>query len=357
MKYIVAIIFAANVSFAFCQWPNDISKAKNDLPDKIKKVQQYQDDILLNVREYDTLKNEIFRHYKQYWDDRYGYLTMITGNIYDNYGNILKSFSLHSNAGLSISYFEYDSYGNNTKVYIRNNRYEHHDSLINKRPYRYISEIKNFDELIDHPKIKEIELVAKKYLLREFTFDSIGNKLTEITYSENGDTIGNHRNEYDKNNNRVYSYQWYSKENHREYYCEYEPNFKSKYLSFGQDPQTKSIKRNLVQTVRIDYDWREKRKRVWDNITFYKYDNEDRLVEDLTYRRGEFKGRYVSEYNNLNLIVKKILYFDYFDKISQETTYSFNKEGYVIEETETDFRSRDKNPKMKKYRYEYGYYK
>ena len=81
MKYIVAIIFAANVSFAFCQWPNEISKAKNDLPDKIKKVKQYQDDILLNVREYDASKNEIFRHYKQYWDDRNGYLTMITGNI------------------------------------------------------------------------------------------------------------------------------------------------------------------------------------------------------------------------------------------------------------------------------------
>jgi len=39
--------------------PNDISKAKKLLPDKIKTIRQYKGDLLLNVREYDTLKNDI----------------------------------------------------------------------------------------------------------------------------------------------------------------------------------------------------------------------------------------------------------------------------------------------------------
>ena len=132
MKHlVVAIIFIANVTFVFGQL-NNISTAANDLPDKIKTLQQYQDDVLLNVRTYDTLKNLVFSHYKQYVHDNWNgkYITMITGNIYDNYGKIIKSYSLHSNAGLSILYYEYDSLGNNTKLYKRNNDYEKQDSLI-----------------------------------------------------------------------------------------------------------------------------------------------------------------------------------------------------------------------------------
>lgn len=358
MKQLVAtIIFIANVTFVFGQLPselpNDISKTKNDLPDKIKTILQYQDDsdFLLNVRTYDTLKKIVFSYYKQYvseyWNGKY--ITMITGNIYDNYGKIIKSYDLHSNAGLSICYYEYDSFGNQIKSYIKNNDYEKHDSLINQNPYYYISDIRNINGLINHPKIEEIELVAKKYLLRERTFDSIGNIIEEVSYEENGDTSAYQKYEYDENNNKIYFYNEWAKSNQWEYYYEYE----KKYSFFGEDSQTKSKRSNLLQSVRIDYDWREKRKRISD-ITLYKYDNEDRLTEKILYCKGEFREKHVYEYNNLNRETKRIWYDYNPDKIVLEKTYLYNKEGNVIEEIVNDSRTREK--KVYKYRYEYEYY-
>jgi len=259
-KLIAILIFLIFGTVAFGQLsflPNDISKAKKLLPDKIKTIRQYKGDLLLNVREYDTLKNMTFSHYKQYvrenWNGKY--ITMIDGNIYDNSGRIEKSYHLHANAGLSIWYFEYDSLGNNTKVLMRNNDYEEHDSLINKNPYRYIEEITNINELISHPKIREIEKVAKKYLLWQRTFDSIGNLLTEFSFKENGDTSGFKRYEYDENNNNIYFYYEWSKENHWEYYYEYEKDY-----SFFQEGEEIAPKpKNLLQSVRVDFDWRENR--------------------------------------------------------------------------------------------------
>jgi hypothetical protein len=119
-KLTVILIFLIFGTVAFGQLsflPNDISKAKILLPDKIKTIRQYKGDLLLNVREYDTLKNMTFSHYKQYVHENWNgkYITMITGNLYNDSAKIEKSYHLHSNAGLSIWYYEYDSVGNNTK--------------------------------------------------------------------------------------------------------------------------------------------------------------------------------------------------------------------------------------------------
>ena len=352
MKELITIlILMSKITFVFSQLPNDISKTKNNLPDKIKTVEQYQDDFLLNVWTYDTLKNVIFNHYKQYVHENWNgkYLTMITGNIYNNFGRKTKSYSLHSNAGFSIYYYEYDGLGNNTKTYERNNDFEYNNQLANKNPYHYVSDIKNIDELINHSKIKEIELRAKKYLLWERTFDSVGNLMTQTFFKKNGDTSGYKRNEYDKYNNIIYFYNESSKENHWEYYYEYE----NKISFLQEDIQTESQKSNLLQSVRVDYDWRENRKRISD-ITFFKYDDKGRLIEETKYNKGEFQTKYIYEYNEFGQVTKRVSYVYNLDKIAVERSYLHNQEGNVIEERKKDFRNGEEN--VIKYRYVYEYY-
>jgi len=357
MKQLLTIlILMSKMTFVFSQLPsglpNDISKTKSDLPDKIKIVRQYQNDYLLNVREYDTLKNEIFSHYKQYvfenWNGKY--LTMIIGNIYDASDKIIKSYELHSNAGHSILYYEYDSIGSNTKVYWKNNNYEQHDSLINTNPFRYIEDIKSFDELVNNSKINEIELIAKKNKQLEYVFDSKENVITNIFYKENGDTSSYTIYEYDEDKNKIYSYQsgidgtWIGETEH---YFEYEQKYEY------WEPLLKK-QRNLLQNVRIDYDKREERKRITD-ITLYKYDTEDRLTEEIEYRKGVFQIKCIYEYNNQNQVIKRTSYLYNLDKVAIKETYLYNKEGYVIKETNKDFRTGKMT--VNKYRYEYEYYK
>ena len=348
-RLVVIMILMSSMAFVFAQStfsPNGI----NNIPDNLKNIRQYQDDILLNARTYDKLGNKIFSHYKQYVSKNWNgeYITMISASIFDYFGKEIKSYSLHSNAGLSILCYEYDNSGNNIKTYQQNNDYEEDDDLINKNPYHYISDIKNIDELINHSKIKEIELVAKKRLLCENTFDSVGNMITEISYQENGDRSSYRRNEYNKDNNKIYFYNEWSKENNWEYYFEYE----KRHSFFEEDLQTESKPIKLLQSVRVDYDWREGRKRVSD-ITFYKYNKEDLLMDVTKYNKGEFKEKYIYEYNDLNQVSKRS-FVNETNQIVVESTYLYDKEGNIIEEKINDFRSGEEN--VKKYRYEYEYY-
>lgn len=325
--------------------------AKKLLPDKVKIIKVYEGDLLINVKEYDTLKNLTFSHNKQYVSENWSgkYLTVVIGNIFNEMGQIEKSYLLHSNVGLSIRYYEYDSVGNNTKSFTRDNDFERKDSLINTNPYRYISEITTINELISHPKIEEIEKKAQKHLNWERTYDSIGNILTELSFKENGDTSAYQRYEYDKYNNNIYFYNEWSKEDNWEYYYEYD----REYSFFEEENEPEKKPSNLLQSVRIDFDSRENRKKV-SKITFYKYDNKDRLIEEIEYDRGEFNHKYIYEYNDKNQVTKRFFYIYDLDKIASIESYSYNKEGNVIKEIDEDFRS-DKKEEIK-YRYEYEYY-
>jgi len=342
----------SNVVFCFGQFtgftgvPNGISK--NNLPDKIKTIKEFQDDLLLTECVLDTVKNVLFyRSIQSVSGKRNGkYITLITGYIYDDFGKVIKSYGLHSNVGLSIVYYEYDSVGNNIKRYRRDNRYEHHDSLINTSPYSYISEIKSFEELVNYSKIKEIEMVAQKYLLSESIFDSIGNLITEISYRENGDTADYKRYEYDKDNDKVFSYYESSKDFYTENYYEYE----KKYLYHWEDEDLLPIfeKSNLLQNVRFYYDRKENRKRI-SYTMIDKYDNKDRLIESIYYDKGKFQSRDILEYNSLNQLTKRITYE--VDKIASEEIYLYDKKGNVTEYTYNNIRLKEK--KVKKYYYDY----
>lgn len=345
---LTAFILIAKVSFGQLTFlPNDISKAKDDLPENIKKITQYQGDYLLNVREYDKNFNQIFSHYKQYvsehWNDKY--LTMIKANVYDEKGLVVRSYHLHSNAGHSIYYHEYDSLGNNTKIFKKDNAYEKDDELINKNPYAYIAEIKTFQNLINHPKIKEIEATSERQLILEMLYDTSGNLVEQLFFDAQGDTSMVQKYQYDENHNTIYHYSetkgqtgiWW------EYYYEYEK----------EEDSLAEKKDRLLQSVRVDFDRRENRPRV-SAITIYRYDDKDRLKAEIDYSDGKFESKYVYEHNNNEQVIKRLAYLYDEDNLVSQEIYEYNPEGDVVKHIDEDYRTDER--KVKEYRYTYEYY-
>lgn len=99
---------------------------KNSIPEKIKKITQYKSDTIINIREFDSVKNLVFSYSNEYvgenWNNKY--LTTIRANIFEKNNKISKSYYLHSNAGINIDYYEYDKNGFIKQKYSRNNNFE-----------------------------------------------------------------------------------------------------------------------------------------------------------------------------------------------------------------------------------------
>lgn len=343
--WVVMVVFGQVTSL-----PNDISCEKKYLPEKIQTIQQYTGDLLMNVKEFDLSKNMTFSHHKQYVGENWNgkYLTMITGKVYNDKGREEKTYHLHSNVGLTIWYYEYDSNGNNTRVYSKAGEGNKHDSLINQNPYRYIEEIVDFKGLINHPRIMELEKKDVMYLLWDRTYDSAGNKLTELMLNEKKDTIMFVRNEYDERNNPVCTTYQLPDGLNWAYYFEHE-----KEVPFMTDViSSESAPDKLLQSVRVDFDRRENRKRI-SEIELSEYDDKDRLIERISFNHGKFNNRYIIEYNESGQISKKIAYFYDADKVAFTNTYMYNQEGNIIKVTNEDFRSGKKEDSDFRYAYEY----
>jgi len=353
MRRLIATIFMmSGVVFGFGQFsgftgfPHPISKS--NLPDKIKTIREYENDLLSSEWIFDTLRNEIFYRSISPFSFRRNdnNLILVKGYIYDNSCKVVKSFGLHSNVGLSINYYEYDSIGNCVKQYRQDNKYEYDDSMANKNPYSYISEIKSLDDILNHPKIKEIEMIAEKYLLYETAFDSIGNIVTVFTFNEQGYTTNFSRNEYDKDNDKIYSYSGLSNDSYTENYYEYEKEYSFFENEEGIPP--KFEKSNLVINLRLDYNPKEKRKRI-SYIAVDKYDRKDRLIERVFIDRGKIQSKSIYEYNNFNQITKKTTFE--LDKATSEEINKYDNKGNILEKTYNNIRFGEK--KVFKYQYEY----
>lgn len=351
---VMGLMVYASLSFGQLTFlPNDISKTKSHLPDKIREIRQYDGDKLLNVRYYDELKNMVFSHYKQYVSERWNgnYLTMIDAYSYDEKGRIEKMYVLHSNTGFTVYYYEYDDIFRVVKTYSRTNRYDIKESQINQNPYKYIDEIKNVGDLIKHKKIRQMEEKGEKRLLSIETYDSIGNLLKDLSFDENGDTSRVLSYKYDENNNKIYSCYEQPNDNGWESYYEYEKEI----FLFERDIELKGRPSNLIQSVRVSYNKNTQTKKIGD-IRFYKYDDLDRLVEEVYYARGEFQSKVVYDFNDFGKVFKEKSYIYDPNQTAVLVTYLYNREGYVINKRTQDFRSGEKT-KNEVYRYEYEYYK
>jgi len=347
---ILILLLGDNIAFGQQRFPpNDPFQNKTELPQKIKRITQNENDEIISIKEFDLDRNLIFHYHKQMVGDfwRGKYITMIEVYEYSN-GRLLKAYHLHSNAGFTIWYYQYDSLGNNIKVFQQENDYDDQDSLINKNQYEYISKILTLNDLINHPKIKELESKSNRYLLWERSYDTLGNLCQEITYSSNGDTSLIERYNFDQNNNQVYSNYQLSDEISWEYFYEYEMEIS---INEDNEPLPKQPAK-LIQSVRLDYNKLNQNKRV-SEIQFYKYDEKNRLIEYLEFREGLFNGKTIFQYDGNERVNKKTHYIRNETEIAINQFYEYNKEGNIIKESLNDFRTGEKKSTEFQYKYEY----
>jgi hypothetical protein len=348
----IVFVISNNISLGQHRFlPSDLVLNKSEIPQKIKKITQTENNEIIYVKDFDPDKNLIFHYHKQlvgdFWKDKY--ITMIEAFEYNN-GKLLKAYHLHSNVGFSIWYYNYDSLGNNIKVFQQENDYDDQDSLQNKNPYGYISKILIINDLISHPKIKELESKSRKNLLWERSYDSLGNLSQEITYSSNGDTSNIQRFDYDQSNNQVYFYYKWSDELIWEYFYEYE-----QVVSIYDENDTVQKRHGkLIQSVKLEF-YKPQNKKQVSEVNFYKYDEQNRLIQDLEFREGKFDSKTVFQYNNDNKIINRTYYIRNETEIALIQIFEYNKEGDIIKETINDYRTGEE--KRTDYQYIYEYYK
>lgn len=136
------------------EMPFNITLAKNELPNKIKKIYQIQNQDTLNILEFDNQKNLIFKYYKQYqgeyWNDKF--IFMLEANVYSK-NKLIKTYYLHSNVGYELFLYSYS--GDNIdeiKSYTLNNI-----KGTNINQYSFIRKIKDYASCINFVKNLDIE--------------------------------------------------------------------------------------------------------------------------------------------------------------------------------------------------------
>jgi hypothetical protein len=136
----------------------NISLEKKQLPNKIRRIYQVQDQDTMNILEFDKNKNLIFKYYKQfegdYWHDKF--LFMIEANVYKD-NKLVKTYYLHSNVGYELFLYGYD--GEN----IDNIEEYHLDNIkgVNINQYSFIQKIRDYKNCVDFADKLEIKANGK----------------------------------------------------------------------------------------------------------------------------------------------------------------------------------------------------
>lgn len=339
LKSNLTLIFILFHFFLFSQSkvnPTELTFEKKNIPEKIKKITQYKSDTIINIREFDSVKNLVFSYSNEYvgenWNNKY--LTTIRANIFEKNNKISKKYYLHSNVGINIDYYEYDKNGFNKKIYTKNNNFEDDEKLTNTNPYSYIFKIESINDLINNDEIIRIEELADKYLEFEKEYDSIGNLIKEMSFNSLNQKEWTEHSFYDDNNNLIYSV---SEESQNTFNFLYSYN-----------------KNKLSQSVRISQDKIKILKKV-DYIMLYEYNKKGRLIKEMIIRDGKVDYKYDYKYGKDHYIKKIITYLYNSQKPSIIQEFYYNEKGSIIKEKIKDYRSNEKI--VNKYFYKYEFYK
>ena len=135
----------------------------------------------------------------------------VSASYYDETNRKIKSISAHANVGFSIYTYEYDSLDNKARVYTYYDLEENILKESNDGPFNYIVNYSCKKDLENDPSIIKMFDEGRKYLISENFYDKNGNKIKEINYKENGDTLDVKTDIYNKNNKLIKSQYRHSK--------------------------------------------------------------------------------------------------------------------------------------------------
>jgi hypothetical protein len=168
---------------------NDIAYDTRHIPAGLRKMVQYQRDTIMNILEFDQRGRLVFKYYKQY-EGKYLnglYLTMLSANVYEG-SRLVKHYELHSNAGLQVWYYEPSWTGMKLNCYHKENDYDQDTAHLNGNAFRFVEKITSWLELLNHPKVTELEKVSEKRLVEQIIYNKKG-LIDERKYYNKADNL------------------------------------------------------------------------------------------------------------------------------------------------------------------------
>jgi len=329
--------------------PNDITLGQTQKLPNIKRIEQYEQNTLINVEEYDKNGNVVFDYYKQYVGDFWNgkYIVMIKAQLFNNENKLVKSYNIHSNAYLSIRHYVYDNVGNNVEVWVQDINDD--TSEVNNNPYRFIFNLKDYKAVTEHPIIKKVEANSKKYLLWKNSFDANSNLTRQVEFTADETVAAIEIYKYGADNSLLSFYTSSPgsglSDSETIYTYKYKPSRTKKKMPHDN---------KLLQISKLSISPRDSLKTI-SEVYFYTYDQAGNIISESRFSDGSLVEKSEFTYNEANRVKAITTYLEGDDQPRIHTNFSFNKEGHITLDERKDLRNKETT--INKYSYQYQYHK
>lgn len=329
--------------------PNDITLGQTQTLPNIRRIEQHEQNTLMNVEEYDNKGNVIFDYYKQYVGDFWNgkYIVMIKAQLFNNDNKLIKSYDIHSNAYLSIKHYLYDNVGNNTEVWVQDINDD--TAEVNSNPYRFIFNLKDFKAVSEHPIMKEVEADSKKYLLWKNSFDTNSNLTKQVEFRPDGKIAAIEIYKYGTDNSLLSFYASSPgsglSDSETIYTYKYNPTRTKKKL-----PQDNK----LLQISKLNISPKDSLKTI-SEVYFYTYDQAGNIISESRYSDGSLVEKSEFAYNETDKVKAITTYLEGDKQPRIHTSFTYNKEGHITLDERKDLRNKETT--INKYSYQYQYHK
>ena len=304
MKGLFIIIL---ITSHFCLFGQDIK------PEKIVKTGKvYTNHKLSYYYENDNRGNTVFTKN----DGMNGPITMLFVSEYDTLNRKTRTYFAHSNIGFSLSETVFESN--------RILHYEYFTDSVDANSYERdsLNKINSQKEFIALKAIQQL-LKAEKRLNEIEVLDSNKNIITEIYFSEKGDTSSINTLHYNSNNKEIlFNYGIKNKE----------PWIWDIYYIYDNNS-------NLTKSIRLS-----SKNGVKDTTEIYSdsYNSFNLLTSKNYYYKKDFRNKTEYFYNKKDKIIEERFYEGDESKLDVVTLYRYKKNGMLLKKTQRDFRSTQK---------------
>lgn len=287
--------------------------AQDKNPEKIvKSGKVYTNHKLSYYYENDASGNTIFTKN----DGMNGPITMLFVDEYDSLNRETRTYSAHSNIGFSIWETVYES----NKI----SHYEYISDSLNETSYHRdtLNKINSQKEFLESASIKQL-LKGVKQLTEMDILDSNQNVVTEIYFSDNGDTSSINTRVYNSMNKEILFR--YGVKNDGPWSWDIYSNYDSH--------------SNLTSSIRLSPN-----NGVMDTTEIYtfQYDASNQLTSKYYYYKKDFKNKTEYTYNKNNQVIEARFYEGDEYTLDVLTTYKYKKNGMLARKTQSDYRGSGK---------------
>jgi hypothetical protein len=329
----IEVFAQINYSPVTINLPNGITLGQSKILPNVKRIEQYEQNILLNIEEYDTKGNLLFDYFKQevgdFWNGKY--IVMIKAQLFNQNNQLVKSYNIHSNAYLSIRHYEYDKAGNNSEVWVQ----EINDDTaeVNSNPYRFIFTLTDFKSVLKNPIIKEVESNSRKYLLWKNSFDVNNNLIKQVEYTPAGTIASIATYKYSVDNRLLYFSDIYPSSG----LSSSETIYTYKY-SPARSKRRMHQDNHLLQITKLNISPDDSLKSISES-QFYTYDQAGNMLSESRFSGGVLSEKSEFIYDSDNKLKNIKTYLEGGQTPVVLISLIYNKEGHISQDERKDLRT------------------